>query len=101
MVAMLIVFALAFQNAFGRLYSKATLGPTTVMTGNVTQAVLDMGYVLFLKPIIPEKTKNFRNQLLIIIGFLVGCLLGAYLSQKFGLCVVGLPAVIMVWYFLH
>jgi uncharacterized membrane protein YoaK (UPF0700 family) len=100
LVAMMIVFALASQNAFGRIYSKATLGPTTVMTGNVTQAVLDLR-LLFLRPAIPEKTKNFRNQLLIITGFLIGCLLGAYLSQQFGLCVVAVPAVIMVWYFYH
>jgi len=101
MVAMMIVFALALQNAFGRIYSKATLGPTTVMTGNVTQAVLDMGHLLFLKPIIPEKKKNFSNQVMIITCFLTGCLLGAYLSQKFGLCAVAVPGVMMVWYFYY
>jgi uncharacterized membrane protein YoaK (UPF0700 family) len=42
LVTMLIVFAMGLQNAFSRLYSKQTFGPTTVMTGTVTQAALDL-----------------------------------------------------------
>ena len=47
---MLTVFALALQNTFGRLFPKETHGPTTMMTGNVTQASLDLGNLLFKGP---------------------------------------------------
>jgi uncharacterized membrane protein YoaK (UPF0700 family) len=40
-IVMPVVFAMGLQNAFGKLYSKETYGPTTMMTGNVTQAALD------------------------------------------------------------
>jgi hypothetical protein len=33
LVSMIIVTAMAFQNAFGRLFGKRVYGPTTVMTG--------------------------------------------------------------------
>src|ERR1700761_5857024 len=45
-VSMVIVVAMAFQNAFGRLYGKQVYGPTTVMTGNVTSAALDIAALL-------------------------------------------------------
>ena len=45
-VAMTTVFAMGLQNAFGKLYAKETHGPTTMMTGNVTQASLDLGSLL-------------------------------------------------------
>jgi uncharacterized membrane protein YoaK (UPF0700 family) len=32
-IDMLVITAMGFQNAFGRLYSKSVFGPTTVMTG--------------------------------------------------------------------
>ena len=43
LVVMIVVFAMGLQNAFGKLYGKETYGPTTMMTGNVTQASLDLG----------------------------------------------------------
>src|SRR5690606_4037758 len=46
LVVMLCVTAMGLQNAFGKLFAKKTLGPTTMMTGNVTQAALDLGRIL-------------------------------------------------------
>lgn len=99
-VAMLIVFAMAFQNAFGRVHAKTLLATTTVMTGNVTQAALDVVSVFFVKHQDPAKAKSLKNQFLIIMIFLTGCLLGGELAQIFGLCVVGIPGVIMTIYLL-
>lgn len=98
-VAMLIVFALAFQNAFGRLNAKATLGPTTVMTGNVTQAALDaLGAFLSGTPNAIQAA-DFRKQLIIIGGFLAGSLLGAFTAQRWGLAAVAIPGLALVLYF--
>ncbi|WP_426670307.1 YoaK family protein [Mucilaginibacter sp. McL0603] len=97
-IVMPVVFAMGLQNAFGKLYSKETYGPTTMMTGNVTQAALD-----FLKVI---KTKfsdsliiaSLKHQSLIIGGFLVGCLLGAMAGKVIGLGGLLLPGIVLIIY---
>jgi uncharacterized membrane protein YoaK (UPF0700 family) len=83
---------MGLQNAFGKLYAKETHGPTTMMTGNVTQASLDLGIVL-RKGISAETASALKKQLFLIGGFLLGCLLGALLSSKFGLDSVILPGI--------
>jgi uncharacterized membrane protein YoaK (UPF0700 family) len=94
-VVMLIVFAMGLQNAFGRLFAKETHGPTTMMTGNVTQASLDLG-ILLRKGISPETAEALKKQLFLIGGFLLGCVLGAIFSSKFGLDSVLLPGVFLL-----
>lgn len=84
-VVMLIVFALGMQNAFGKLFAKATFGPTTMMTGNVTQASLDLCTLLSSKFKNPDSHVSFNKQLITLSGFLGGCLLGAYLGKELGL----------------
>jgi uncharacterized membrane protein YoaK (UPF0700 family) len=88
LAAMLVVFAMGLQNAFGRLFAKETYGPTTVMTGNVTQATLDA--VAWLRaPAAPaEQGAALRKQLLVLGTFLVGCLAGAIAAKLAGLSVV-------------
>ncbi|MEO6979334.1 MAG: YoaK family protein [Mucilaginibacter sp.] len=98
LVAMLIVVAMAFQNTFGKLYNKATYGLTTVMTGNVTQASLDLIKVITASAASPEIWASFKKQVILIVGFLVGCVAGALMAKQFGLTSVLLPAAIMlVW----
>jgi uncharacterized membrane protein YoaK (UPF0700 family) len=86
LVVMLTVFGMGIQNAFGKLYSKETYGPTTMMTGNVTQASLDLGHLLLKgsKGNDPSR-ESLRKQLVLLGGFLVGCLLGGLLSKRLGL----------------
>ena len=48
-VVMFVVFAMGLQNAFGKLFGKETHGPTTMMTGNGTQAALDIGNLYRVK----------------------------------------------------
>jgi uncharacterized membrane protein YoaK (UPF0700 family) len=97
LIAMVIVVAMAFQNTFGKLYNKATYGLTTVMTGNVTQASLDL-IKCFTGPADPELWTSFKKQITLIGGFLLGCLVGALMARQYGLVSVLLPALLMlVW----
>jgi uncharacterized membrane protein YoaK (UPF0700 family) len=96
LLVMSVVFAMGLQNAFGKLYAKETHGPTTMMTGNVTQASLDLGGLLtsgFKDAVI---FLSFKKQLVTISGFLIGCLFGALLGKEFGLASIILPGLGMV-----
>jgi uncharacterized membrane protein YoaK (UPF0700 family) len=44
--ALLAVFAMGLQNAYGKLFPSDTLTATTVMTGNITQLSLDLANAL-------------------------------------------------------
>jgi uncharacterized membrane protein YoaK (UPF0700 family) len=95
-VSMVIVVAMAFQNAFGRLYSKRIYGPTTVMTGNVTSAALDIAALLLDKPRQPEKYVPLWHSLAMILVFLVGCFAGGACAYFFGLVAVVVPGVVVL-----
>jgi uncharacterized membrane protein YoaK (UPF0700 family) len=97
-VVMLIVFAMGLQNAFGKLFSKETHGPTTMMTGNVTQAALDLGSLFRLKFGDVSIKLSLKKNLTTLGGFLAGCLLGAILAKRIGLCAVLLPGILLVFY---
>jgi uncharacterized membrane protein YoaK (UPF0700 family) len=96
LIVMGIVIAMAFQNTFGKLYNKATYGLTTVMTGNVTQASLDLIKGLTARPADPETWISFKKQVTLIIGFLVGCVAGALMAKQYGLVSALLPGVMML-----
>ncbi|PKB18808.1 YoaK family protein [Flavobacterium sp. 5] len=95
-VAMTTVFAMGLQNAFGKLCSKETYGPTTMMTGNVTQASLDLGNLLKngIKDL--ETLLSFKKQLVTIFGFLTGCFLGAITGKFCGLGTLIFPGIAMI-----
>jgi uncharacterized membrane protein YoaK (UPF0700 family) len=92
----LIVIALAFQNTFGKLYNKATYGLTTVMTGNVTQASLDLIRGLTTSPADNEIWASFKKQITLIVGFLTGCLAGAVMAKQLGLVAALFPGILML-----
>jgi uncharacterized membrane protein YoaK (UPF0700 family) len=96
LIVVLIVIAMAFQNTFGKLYNKATYGLTTVMTGNVTQASLDLIRGLTTSPADGEIWASFKKQAVLIVGFLTGCLAGAVMAGQFGLVAVLLPGLLML-----
>ncbi|MEO3404726.1 YoaK family protein [Mucilaginibacter sp. CAU 1740] len=95
-VVMMVVFAMGLQNAFGKLYAKETFGPTTMMTGNVTQASLDLGNSIgsAFKDLV--SVQSLKKQSVTIGGFLLGCLAGALLAKSFGLTVIVLPGAGMI-----
>ena len=99
LVTMLIVFAMGFQNAFSRLFSKETFGPTTVMTGTVTQAALDLSVGVTTGFADEKRRESLRKQSVMIAGFLFGCLLGALAAKLFGLSVVVLPGLLLTLLF--
>jgi uncharacterized membrane protein YoaK (UPF0700 family) len=88
LAAMLVVLAMGLQNAFGRLFAKETYGPTTVMTGNVTQATLEVVAWLRAPSATAEQTASLRRQFLLVGAFLLGCLTGAIAAKLLGLSVV-------------
>lgn len=100
-VTMVAVFAMGLQNAFGKLYAKETHGPTTMMTGNVTQASLDFGTLLKNGFHHPESLASLKKQLITILGFLVGCFLGAYAGKQFGLVTLLVPGLAMIMCYLY
>ncbi|MEO6684657.1 MAG: YoaK family protein, partial [Dyadobacter sp.] len=95
-LAMMVVFAMGIQNAFGKLYTKETHGPTTMMTGNVTQASLDLGSLLISGFKMEAALISFKKQLVTISGFLIGCLSGALLGKEIGLSSIILPGLGLV-----
>lgn len=99
-IALLVVFALGLQNAFGKLFPKETYGPTTMMTGNVTQLALDGGN-LFNKERQAEAWASLQKQLITVGGFLAGCLLGAIMAKQFGLPSLVLPGLAIIGCYWH
>lgn len=95
-VVMMVVVAMGLQNAFGKLYAKETYGPTTMMTGNVTQASLDLGNSIgsAFKDVV--SVESLKKQSVTIGGFLIGCFAGAVLAKSFGLSVIMLPGAGMI-----
>ena len=101
LVTMVIVFAMGLQNAFGKLFAKETYGPTTMMTGNVTQFALDIRSYLVSGIKRAEYIHALGAGLVTLGGFLTGCFLGAYMGKLFGLagvCIAGLAMVICYFY---
>jgi uncharacterized membrane protein YoaK (UPF0700 family) len=95
-IVMIVVLAMGLQNAFGKLYAKETYGPTTMMTGNVTQASLDLGSSISSAFKNLVAVDSLKKQSVTIGGFLIGCFAGAYLAHNFGLSVIMLPGIAMI-----
>ena len=83
---MIVVFALGLQNACGRYFAKEVLAPTTVMTGNVTQIIIDL--TTYLKNKDPEKQNlklKIMHAMYVIFPFLIGCIVGGLITKTIGL----------------
>jgi uncharacterized membrane protein YoaK (UPF0700 family) len=119
----LVVAAMGIQNAFGRMYSKTVFAQTTVMTGNVTQLILEFSRRLGARH--AEGSGNRANgsgnrangsgnsangpgnggpgsgptigrQTAIVCVFLAGCIAGAVAASDFGLWTVVFPGAALV-----
>ena len=98
LLAMCVVFAMGLQNAFGKIYPKETYGPTTMMTGNVTQAALDIGKMLNNKAGDLLAKASFYRESITIVSFLAGCVFGGFLGKGVGLIAVSIPGAVMIVY---
>jgi uncharacterized membrane protein YoaK (UPF0700 family) len=83
---MLVVFALGLQNACGRFFAKEVIAPTTVMTGNVTQFIIDLTGYLKNKD---QEKQNLKlkivHSIYVILPFLMGCISGGLITKTVGL----------------
>ena len=95
--ALIGIAAMAVQNAAARL-ALPTLVPTTVMTGNVTQFVIDaVDGLRFsateLRAVARARLKRFLPA---ILSFLAGAIAGAVFYARFSYCALVLPLLILV-----
>lgn len=98
LLAMCVVFSMGLQNAFGKLFPKETYGPTTMMTGNVTQAALDIGKLVKNKAGDPSSRISLSHQAITIIGFLAGCIFGGLAGGTIGLSALAIPGAALIIY---
>ncbi|MGT2493191.1 DUF1275 family protein [Cupriavidus basilensis] len=92
LTGMLAVVAMGIQNALSRT-ALADLGPTTIMTGNTTQIVIDL---VDLSSAGPEQAGaihvRLRKMLPAVAGFAAGAVLGALAFAAVSFWCVLLPA---------
>lgn len=93
LLVFLVVVAMGLQNAFGKLYARETHGPTTMMTGNVTQAALELGNWIRSGFSEPDALGGLKRISIPIGGFLAGCLLGGILGKELGMTAIFCPGV--------
>ena len=101
-VVMLMVFAMGLQNGFGRLFPAEVFGPTTMMTGNVTQAALDLRNLLTGKAIDKSAIRqSLKKHAILLGGFLAGCLCGGLVTRGIGLASATLAGLLILcaWLF--
>ncbi|GJG95077.1 YoaK family protein [Cupriavidus pauculus] len=96
LTGLLAVAAMAVQNALSRT-SLSDLGPTTIMTGNSTQIVVDI--VDLLSPSTPEEhaaiSKRLAKMIPSVLAFATGAILGGLLFSCAGYWAVALPVSVL------
>ncbi|MDY0871492.1 YoaK family protein [Dongia rigui] len=99
---MLAVTAMAIQNAGARTVF-ANLSPTTVMTGNVTQIVIDVVDLIATPAKAPEAKTRLRKMLPPVLAFASGALAGGlgYVHVGFWALLLPLVAVMTTWLILR
>ena len=86
LIPMLVVFAMGFQNACGRFFAKEFLAPTTIMTGNTTQLIIDLTGYLKNKDQEKQNLKlKIGHALYVILPFLMGCIIGGLITKTIDL----------------
>ncbi|GBU16622.1 MULTISPECIES: YoaK family protein [Methylobacterium] len=96
LVGMLGVAAMGIQNALARL-SLAHLAQTTVMTGNVTQAVIDA--VDLARGAVPPGSPargRMRRMLPAVVAFAIGAIAGAFGVAGLGFACAAIPVAVLV-----
>lgn len=104
-VASFAVIGMAIQSAYMREFF-GSYAPNMVMTGNITQFSIDLFYIVdyYLyrkKSNNPDEIKainrSFQKVNTVLGGFLVGCVLGAFLVKSTGLICCLLPSLLLLW----
>jgi uncharacterized membrane protein YoaK (UPF0700 family) len=90
--------AMGVQNACGRLLQTTGL-PNTVMTGNVTQVVLDVIELIhrgMQGGHAEQVSERLKKTLAAMSGFAVGAILGALAYVRFSFAAIALPVAVML-----
>jgi uncharacterized membrane protein YoaK (UPF0700 family) len=96
LIALPAVMAMALQNAAHRLFPGFG-AMTTVMTGNITQFVIDHSRRWFgFAKVAPTAAKADRIIPTIIAGFVVGCAASAFTTATIGFGSLALPAIALL-----
>jgi uncharacterized membrane protein YoaK (UPF0700 family) len=90
LTGMTLVSAMAVQNAAQRLHL-ASAPPTTIMTGNTTQAMIDLVDVLRGLPEADPARTRLANMAANILGFAIGCAAAALLFAYLGMWCFAVP----------
>jgi uncharacterized membrane protein YoaK (UPF0700 family) len=95
------VMAMAVQNAVMRDVL-STFTPSTVMTGNVTQFVIDLVDAYRLRraqdpAALAKVTARLRKVGIVLVGFVAGAASGAWLTMTYGLFSIAIPALLTAW----
>jgi uncharacterized membrane protein YoaK (UPF0700 family) len=90
---MTLVSAMAVQNAAQRLYLGA-MPPTTIMTGNTTQAMIDVVDLLRGLPTADPARQRLANMAANILGFALGCASAALLFVYLKMWCFAVPPVL-------
>jgi len=96
LVTMMVVFAMGIQNAAGKIFANETYGPTTVMTGNVTEFALHIELYWNSGLTDIELRSTIVKGMITMSSFLTGCVIGAYAGKHLGLAGIVLPGIIMI-----
>lgn len=94
-VGMLGVAAMGIQNGIGRLVI-GHLAATTVMTVNVTQAVIDLTDRLCGKAATEQITARLRRTLSAVLAFALGALSGAFGIAALSFWCMFVPALVLI-----
>ena len=92
LTGMICAGAMATQNAYGKLLLGKSAA-TTVMTGNVTQLVIELTDSLRGDPAALGRCKVLVWP---VLAFAAGCILGAYAYMSFGFSGLLVPCVVLV-----
>src|SRR5262249_21125375 len=94
LAVLVAVAAMAVQNAFLRVSLDET-STTSVMTGNVASTMIALASLVLGGPWpAAEAPRRLRRTLPLLIGFFLGCALGAATAFRFGAWAWGVPAVL-------
>lgn len=101
-VGMLLVAAMAIQNAMHRIHWLKE-SPTTVMTGSTTQLMLDIGE-LFSKPSTEKKAQIYQRVYSILptmLSFALGCAIAAIVYKFALLWLFIVPPILLVLTYIY
>jgi uncharacterized membrane protein YoaK (UPF0700 family) len=90
LTGMTLVSAMAVQNAVQRLHL-GTLPPTTIMTGNATQAMIDLVDLLRGLPAADPARRRLAHIAANMLGFAVGCAAAALLFVQLQMWCFAVP----------